>query len=71
MSVEFIQQRARSLFRKMLKASLQNTATIGMRREIVYIAPERIHKSKTVSRYPFNEFLNNLDHSKEAEDELI
>ena len=42
-----------------------------MRREIEYIGPERIHKSKTVSRYPFNEFLNNLDHSKEVEDELI
>lgn len=65
--VEFVQQRASMLVWQMLKAPLQYSTAVWVSRQIVNVASEGADETQAVGRYPFNQFLNNLNHSRSVD----
>jgi hypothetical protein len=64
--VEFVQQGASVLLRKMLKAPLQHAASIRMGGQVENIAAESVDEGEAVGRYTFNQFLDHLQKAGSA-----
>lgn len=58
--MQFIKKRPRLFFAQMFEASLKNAAPVGVGRQLVDVASERVHEGQAIRGYALDQLLNDL-----------